>query len=164
LSAQHDRSEAQNRLRSIHSRKQREVSWSLTKNTIVVSRSFIGGTPPLAECLPLWIGRSSDSQASSTLAFSPPSGLPRSGGCQRQWRKERAPSAAWSQRRGRPGLTPEFPVRRPIQQERPTTNTPEHAEYRGDARGCQTDQLAGKLVAGSSGTGLAADRDDGSCR
>ena len=73
----------------------------------------------LAACHQSRVGRSSDFRAWACPAFSshPPAGE------SRQWPIRLGnPPHTRSQRRGHPGIAPEFPVRRPLQMLRPTTN------------------------------------------
>ncbi len=60
------------------------------------------------------VGRSSDSQASTCLAFSPR--------CSGNGNRNGQIDSAWSQRRGRPGFAPEFPVHRPPSLGQPVTS------------------------------------------
>ena len=64
-------------------------------------RLFVGGTPPVAECLPSGVGRSSDSRAGNALAFSSPHDPGRRPEVDSDnGQKIRHPDGARSQRRG----------------------------------------------------------------
>ena len=76
--------------------------------------------PPSRSGEPMAAGRSSDSQARSAACLLAPAAIRRG-----QW-PEATDLDAWSQRRGRPGFAPEFPVCRP--RERSRSRPPEPKE------------------------------------